>query len=205
VLACDGSTPGALAPQARRAPTAAGAPAAGVPSREVALFITLAVVSVGCGASRPAPPPPVDPLRWDCSVAAPCDQVRQHWFVNEAKDAELMAAYCQPPAPGNGADCAGLEAAIDKLHNLNVDYFSEFCSRFSEKGTQDVFHFVGRPDRDETAPCGSAQCRVWIWYWFSAGNSGAFTILFHRTTESADWQLRRCNYCTLAGCSDLPP
>jgi hypothetical protein len=163
-------------------------------------------VSAGCSAPSSKAVPPFIPLQQrDCSAASPCNGVRSQWFSNEARDAELVAAYCSPPSPGRAGDCQGLEGAIANLHRLNFDYFSDLCSRQSGHSSTEVYAFVGRPDRDEEAPCGGAQCRVWIWYWFSGGRYGIFTILLGLPPGTSDWLLRRCNYCTTGDCQDMPP
>ncbi len=177
-----------------------------VPScRPGAALLLLVVAASGCGgAAKSVPPPPaIAPLR-DCSAFAPCDAVRQQWFSNEAKDAEVWDTYCNPPAPTNAADCRGLERAMDKLHGLNIQFFSDLCRRLSGKSAADVYPFVGRPDRDETSSCGSGQCRLWLWYWFGGGQSGIFTMLLKLPAGTQTWALQRCNYCTPFGCQDMP-
>jgi hypothetical protein len=160
----------------------------------------------GCTASnaKPMPPQAAARPRRDCSVAAPCDGIRQ-WFANEARDAELTAAYCDPPSPGKAGDCHGLEGAIAHLHRLNLDDFSDLCARLSGKPSAEIYPFVWKADRDETAPCGATQCRVWIWYWFAGGRWGIFTILFKLPLDSSEWLLQRCNYCGPNDCRDMPP
>jgi hypothetical protein len=160
----------------------------------------------GCSAPSAKSVPPFTPLQQrDCSAATPCNGVRSQWFNNEARDAELVAAYCSPPSPGRAGDCQGLEGAIANLHRLNFDYFSDLCSRQSGHSSLETYAFVGRPDRDEEAPCGTAKCRVWIWYWFSGGRYGIFTILLGLPPGTSDWLVRRCNYCTAGDCLDMPP
>jgi hypothetical protein len=173
--------------------------------KPTALLLVLILVSAGCGttSAKSLPPAPVAQPRRDCTAAAPCDGIRQQWFANEVKDAELWATYCHPPAPGKADDCRGLDGAIAALHRLNFHDFSDFCGRFSGKPSTAVYPFVGHPDRDETSPCGSAQCRVWIWYWFGGGQYGIFTILLGLPPGAADWLLQRCNYCTPSGCEDM--
>ena len=163
------------------------------------------LVFSGCTSTNAKPLAPQDAAkpRRDCSVAAPCDGIRQ-WFSNETKDAELTATYCDPPGPGKASDCRGLEGAIENLHRLNFADFSDFCDRLSGKPSTEIYPFVGTPDRDEAAPCGATQCRVWIWYWFSGGRWGIFTILFTLPPGSSDWLLHRCNYCGPSDCKDMP-
>jgi len=104
-------------------------------------------------------------VRRDCSAAAPCDGIRQ-WFANEVRDAELMSTYCEPPAPGRANDCLGLAGAVANVHRLSITDYSDFCTRRTGEPSTETYAFVGKPDRDEAAPCGSTHCRVWIWYWF---------------------------------------
>ncbi|MGO9066254.1 MAG: hypothetical protein ACLQIH_16145 [Myxococcaceae bacterium] len=168
------------------------------------LGVLLVCASCSTGGAKSVPTVPLAPLFRDCTVAAPCDRVRQQWFVNEAKNAELWAQFCNPPAAGNANDCAGLGGAVANLHRLNIEYFSDFCLRNAEKPSATVSPWVGRPDRDETATCGAGQCRLWIWYWFGGGQSGIFTMLFRLPPASSEWLLKRCNYCTPAACQDMP-
>gem|GEM_PF-4592818 len=168
------------------------------------MLLLLGLLASGCGGPQVVPPAPAVPPFRDCSVLAPCDAVRQQWFSNEAKDAELWATYCHLPTPTYASDCRGLESAIDKLHRLNVEAFSDLCSRFSGKRAADVYPLVGRPDREETAVCGTAQCRLWLWTWFGGGQSGTFTMLLKLPAGAPDWLLERCNYCTPFGCLDMP-
>lgn len=176
-----------------------------VGARPMAVLLLGLLAPSGCGGpSKSVPPVPTVPLLRDCSAAAPCDAVREQWFSNEAKDAEVWATYCNPPSPSYASDCRGLEAAIDKLHRLNIEFFSDLCHRLSGKGTVDIYPFVGRPDRDETGACGAGQCRLWMWTWFGGGQSGIFTMLLKPPAGTPDWRLQRCNYCTPFGCQDMP-
>ena len=170
-----------------------------------AAVVAQALLLSGCTATtaRPVAPQVAPRPRRDCSVDAPCDGIRQ-WFSNETRDAELTATYCDPPAPGKASDCRGLEGAIANLHRLNFDDFSGFCARLSGQPSSAVYPFVGKPDRDEAAPCGASQCRVWIWYWFGGGKWGIFTILFELPPEASDWLLHRCNYCGPSDCKNMP-
>jgi hypothetical protein len=171
------------------------------------LALTSAFLAMGCTASSAKVPaaPASARLRSDCSFFAPCNGVRQEWFANEAKDAELIAAYCSPPAPGRSRDCSGLEEAIANLHRLNLDYFSDLCQRLAGSSSEQMLVFVGKPDRDEVAPCGSDQCRVWIWYWSNGTQWANFTILLGMPASGTEWLVRRCNYCTTAECQNMPP
>jgi hypothetical protein len=170
----------------------------------VALLVHVLIFS-GCSATnaRPVTPPAAQKGRRDCSSVTPCDGVRQ-WFANEARDADLTTTYCDPPPPGRANDCRGLAAAVANVHRLSLDDFSALCSRSSGEPTTAVYPFVGAPDRDEAAPCGATQCRVWIWYWFNGGRWGIFTMLFKLQPTSSDWILNRCNYCDPSDCKDLP-
>ncbi|MGO9831430.1 MAG: hypothetical protein ACLPJH_14925 [Myxococcaceae bacterium] len=174
--------------------------------RLVAALLGLVLAWCGCstGGAKSVPPAPLAPSFRDCTAAAPCDRVRQQWFVNEAKNAELWAQFCDPPAAGNTNDCGGLAGAVANLHRLNVEYFSDFCLRYAGKPSAAISPWVGRPDREETANCSAGQCRLWLWYWFGGGQSGIFTMLFRLPPDSSEWLLRRCNYCTPVACQDMP-
>lgn len=191
------------APGRRSAP-----PAPPTPGRLEALtllsLLLLGLASASCGGAKAVPAVPSVPPRRECSAAAPCDAVREQWFSNEAKDAEVWSLYCHPPSPTYAADCRGLEAAIDKLHRLNIQDFSDLCSRLAGKPTAEVYPLVGRPDREETGACGTGQCRLWLWSWFGGGQTGTFTMLLTAVAETQEWRLKRCNYCTPFGCEDMP-
>ena len=171
----------------------------------VAAILAQVLVFSGCSTTnaKPVTPPSAAKQRRDCSATAPCDGVRD-WFLNETRDAQLTATYCDPPAPGRASDCLGLAGAVANVHRLSLKDFSALCSHLSGEPSTTAYPFVGKPDRDEAGPCGATHCRVWIWYWFSGRSWGIFTMLFQPQPASSDWLLHRCNYCDPSDCKDMP-
>jgi hypothetical protein len=126
------------------------------------------------------------------------------WFASERKAAQ-RASECHRVPTGKVSDCRELDDDISALHKVYIEYFTAFCSG-GGKSPMEARAQLGSPDDDVTKTCASGPCRFSSWKWNEIGQGGIFSVEFALPQHShgTDWMMLQCNYCSKAGCVDMP-